>query len=90
MAHTGAYARAVALKQRNPSLKVTIAVGGWTEGSTKYSKMAAHSSTRKLFIDSVIAFLRQHKFDGLDLDWEYPANRGGRQEDKQNFVLLCQ
>lgn len=84
------YARAVALKQRNPRLKVTIAVGGWNEGSIKYSKMAKSSRTRALFINSVVAFISKHKFDGLDLDWEYPANYGGKPDDKKNFVSLCQ
>jgi len=84
------YRRAVALKRRNPALKVSVAIGGWTEGSAKYSAMAADPNSRKAFIDSVIAFLREHQFDGLDLDWEYPGKRGGRAEDKKNFVTLCQ
>uniref|UniRef100_A0A0P4WCZ4 chitinase n=2 Tax=Scylla olivacea TaxID=85551 RepID=A0A0P4WCZ4_SCYOL len=80
--------RFVNMKSLNPRLKVLLAVGGWTEGSTKYSAMAATAATRKAFIDSSIKFIQDHGFDGLDLDWEYPANRGGKPEDKDNFVAL--
>ncbi|XP_071534026.1 probable chitinase 2 [Panulirus ornatus] len=83
-----AYEKFVNLKSLNPRLKVLMAVGGWTEGSKKYSAMASTSETRKIFIDSAVKFIQKHKFDGLDLDWEYPANRGGVPEDKENFVDL--
>lgn len=78
----------VGLKRLNPSLKVTIAIGGWNQGSEKYSEMAKDASTRKIFVHSVVEFLQEHGFDGLDLDWEYPAKRGGKDYDKKNFVLL--
>nr|QIJ96694.1 chitinase 2a [Glyphodes pyloalis] len=84
----GGYKRIVNLKKRYPHLKVTIAIGGWNEGSLKYSNMAANRETREKFIKSVMAFLEQYQFDGLDLDWEYPARRDGRPEDKANYVAL--
>jgi len=84
----GAYKRFVKLKQRNPNLKVLLSIGGWNEGSTKYSKMASQASSRKIFIDSCVQFLQRFGFEGLDLDWEYPAHRGGNPEDQENHALL--
>lgn len=69
----GAYKTAVGLKQVNPNLKVLIAIGGWNEGGKKYSDMAATKMSRDKFVQSVVTFLQEHQFDGLDLDWEYPG-----------------
>lgn len=83
--------RLIALKQRNPNLKVMFAAGGWKEGSTGFVEITKTEETRMKFVQNVIKFLREFDFDGLDLNWQHPTFRqGGGPEDKANYVLLAQ
>ncbi|QNI34960.1 glycoside hydrolase family 18 protein [Alloacidobacterium dinghuense] len=81
----------VSLKKENPGLTVLISVGGWL-GSGKFSDMALTRESRGIFTQSVLAFIEQYQFDGLDVDWEYPGSVGAgnkfRPEDKQNYTLI--
>uniref|UniRef100_A0A4D5S3V8 chitinase n=1 Tax=Ixodes scapularis TaxID=6945 RepID=A0A4D5S3V8_IXOSC len=86
--HLGMYKKFNNLKLQNPKLKTIIAIGGWNEGSIKYSKMASTSEGRAKFVKSVVDFVELHGIDGLDMDWEYPTQRGGNPEDRDNFVKL--
>ena len=83
------FRKATDLRNTWSHLKVMIAIGGWNEGSKKYSEMARDSKKRSQFVNGTVEFLKKYKFDGLDLDWEYPAKRGGKPDDKNNFILLA-
>lgn len=85
----GGFARFNALKQQNHNLKTLIAVGGWVEGSQRFSNMVSSQNGRTTFINSAINFMNQYGFDGFDIDWEYPSQReGSRNSDKENFGHL--
>lgn len=78
------------LRSRHPHLKLLISIGGWeAEG---FSDAALTEKSRAQFAASAIRFMHLYGFDGIDLDWEYPANDmagiKARPEDKQNFTLL--
>eukprot|EP00094_Tigriopus_californicus_P004624 TCALIF_04451-PA protein Name:"Similar to CHIA Acidic mammalian chitinase (Bos taurus)" AED:0.30 eAED:0.30 QI:0/0.73/0.65/0.9/0.89/0.85/20/288/2866 len=85
----GGYSQLAALKTYNRELKTLLAIGGWNEGSKRFSPMVADPARRRSFIKSAIRFARQYNFDGIDLDWEYPSFRdGGKPEDRVNYAKL--
>ncbi|XP_017962072.1 chitinase-3-like protein 1 [Drosophila navojoa] len=79
-----------ALKLKNPTLKTLVAVGGWNEGSKRFSIVANDPEKRSRFVEQVVQFIQRHGFDGLDLDWEYPGQRHNLNEnnDRENYVAL--
>ena len=85
--------RTIALKEKNPNLKVLFSVGGWTAGGWIFSQMASTAENRHKFIISLVHFLKHFGFDGVDLDWEYPAWDGVAGQptnpaDREHFTLL--
>lgn len=71
----------VDLRIVNPELKVMAAIGGWSAGAAVFSNIMADATLRQTFAQSVADFVRQHRLDGIDLDWEYP-----NASDRDNFV----
>jgi chitinase len=61
----GMYQQVIALKSKNPKLKVLLAVGGWNHGSLLFSNMARNDDLRKTFVESSVNYLLDRDFDGL-------------------------
>ncbi|KAH9829398.1 uncharacterized protein C8Q71DRAFT_863325 [Rhodofomes roseus] len=88
------WARTTLLKKRNSALKVFLSVGGWSFNdpptSTIFSQLVASAENTNTFISSALEIMEAFGFDGLDIDWEYPAayDRGGNPADKDNYVTF--
>ncbi|KAM5505126.1 putative chitinase [Microsporum canis] len=84
------YKKFVNLKQKAHSVKTSLAVGGWDVGGKAFSDMARFPGSRKAFINSAVDLIKSYGFDGIDIDWEYPAadDRGGHTYDIKNYVTL--
>jgi len=79
------------LRLQNPALRTLVAVGGWNEGSTGFSNICRDPVRRGTFVNNLFNFVRTHNFNGVDIDWEFPAQRGGIAADKVaklNFISL--
>ncbi|KAH7264551.1 glycoside hydrolase superfamily [Fusarium solani] len=70
---------------QSSSLQTWISIGGGSFSSDSWSSMVASSSSRSAFISSLKSFMETHSFQGVDLDWEFPA---ASTADGDNFVSL--
>ncbi|WP_394246706.1 glycosyl hydrolase family 18 protein [Vibrio profundi] len=91
----GNYAMMMALKQRNPDLKIIPSIGGWTLSDPFFDFTT--KANRDTFVASVKKFLNTWKFyDGVDIDWEFPggggenANLGDPINDGPAYIALMQ
>ncbi len=64
-------------------VKVLMSIGGWGN-SEGFPGMASAPETRTRFVNQVVDFVRQHHYDGVDIDWEFVSTA----EDQRNFTVL--
>jgi chitinase len=65
------------------NVKVMAVLGGWGQ-STGFSPMAADTAARHRFVSNMANYCTATAYDGIDIDWEYPANAA----DRTNLRLL--
>lgn len=66
-----------------PYLKISFSIGGADVPCSAFSTLAANPTARQNFANQIQGALQQFKFNGVDIDWEYPGK-----EDAVNFVEL--
>lgn len=59
------------LKAAHPHLRTLISIGGRGTAES-FSRAAASADDRQRLAASCVAFMQQHGFDGIDVDWEFP------------------
>lgn len=59
------------------TVKKIISFGGWDfstkPGTYNILREATKAANRATFQNNIVAFLKQHNLDGVDIDWEYPG-----------------
>ncbi|XP_033739595.1 putative chitinase 1 [Pecten maximus] len=73
------------MRSKNEDLVMMLSVGGWATDSKLFSKTVSSEENMQHFAEEAINYLRKHDFDGLDIDWQFPATRGSPPEDVQRY-----
>lgn len=82
------YLPAVVAEGHALNKSVIVSIGGAYPASlaTQFAAIAASPTLRQSFADNVVDFLEEHQLDGVDIDYEFPADNTAR----ANFTLLMQ
>ncbi len=73
-----------AMRDRD-GVRIFVAVGGWGR-SRDFAAVAADPDLRVKAAQALVAFCRENELDGVDFDWEFPAN--ARENDAYVALLV--
>ena len=54
-------------------LKTLLSVGGRNHDSADWTRMVSTNSSIDSFVNQSMSYIRENKFDGIDIDWQFPA-----------------
>ncbi|KAH8372054.1 hypothetical protein KR093_009814, partial [Drosophila rubida] len=71
---------------KNVQIKTIVSIGNWRDESELVSAMISDSRQRDNFFTSIITFLYKYAFQGVQINWQYPAHRYRQSGDREHFV----
>jgi len=94
----GIFGQIKKLRDLGAQFRFSLSIGGWSY-SKYFNYVAETEASRKAFVDETLLILKKYPeiFDGVNIDWEYPSDKGeslglegniSRKGDGTNFVLL--
>ncbi|KAI9361619.1 hypothetical protein DFJ73DRAFT_756988 [Zopfochytrium polystomum] len=75
------------VREANPSLLSVASIGGWSK-STHFSTVLKSNATATAFVKNIKKFLNINRFDGVDIDFEYPGGGGLSSNSKDSSDAL--
>ncbi|CAF0742069.1 unnamed protein product [Brachionus calyciflorus] len=80
------YAKLRVIKAKNPSVKLILRITD--ESGRSYSKLSKSFDTRLSFVRNALEYIEDNSFDGIEIEWRWPAGPSGSLADKENLILL--
>ncbi|EIN05503.1 hypothetical protein PUNSTDRAFT_122390 [Punctularia strigosozonata HHB-11173 SS5] len=62
------------IKLANRNIKTLLSIGGWTYSQDGHFSFVTDATKRATFVSSAVSMIQNLGFDGIDIDFEYPAN----------------
>jgi len=63
--------------------RIHLSIGGW-ERSDGFASLTANQRSRTAFVQNLLDYAVEHRLDGVDFDWEFPANN----TEFKNYIAL--